>query len=489
VSQRDRLISRLFRIPGDGERQSDTILARAAEAHRTLLKCAASEASLERSARPLLPAIAALLEHLPSRTLVPPFLVDPEFIEGLHRATGISRTLAAWHRCVAEPSIANVGAPPGERSAKRLGNSLLPLLLRDDPCWCGQIELRTDYYGRLRFPLCDWSIALWSTKGGPNCVFSDEEVTASITRREVRFSLGGQKGHTVVVLPRPECLRMIVADDANLDGSRIRYNSSEVSARLQCTAAIPGFRTRYEPVSLTSNDVHAAQTGGIVASILSAMSRNSPAIAREFSGMMSFVRGWELPTASYGTVQSFSDPTLPRVMGMNVTYAADDEPRLCPFCFTWFGHELGHTKTYLIETILHLRGESLTTNQADYTDVIERYGRALSLRTLLQIPYTHLYEWTVLMDFIDGEFSALPWEIHEDPIAFGEDIREEIVEAFDRIECLSKLTECGRVAVARLHSLCSEAQVRWQSLQSKASVIAGSGLPRSLRNGGSVRPA
>ena len=30
-------------------------------------------------------------------------------------------------------------------------------------------------------------------------------------------------------------------------------------------------------------------------------------------------------------------------MGINVTYAQNDEPQLCPFCFTWFGHELGHT--------------------------------------------------------------------------------------------------------------------------------------------------
>jgi hypothetical protein len=182
---------------------------------------------------------------------------------------------------------------------------------------------------------------------------------------------------------------------------------------------------------------------------------------------MSAVRGWELPTAAYGTIQSFSDPTLPRVMGINVPYGPDNEPRVCPFCFTWFGHELGHTKSYLVETILHVRGEALTMNQVDYTDVIERYGRALSLRTLLQVPYTHLYEWTLLMDFQKGRFAALPWEIADDPVEFGDDVHQEIVEAFERIERESRLTPCGNAVVARLHSLCSEAQVRWQSLRQR----------------------
>ena len=114
------------------------------------------------------------------------------------------------------------------------------------------------------------------------------------------------------------------------------------------------------------------------------------------------MRGWELPAAAYGTIQSFSDPTLPRVMGINVPYGPGDEPRISPLCFTWLGHELGHSKSYLIETILHVRGEALTTNQTDHTNILTRYGRAFSLRTVLQVPYTHLYEWTLLMDFAGG---------------------------------------------------------------------------------------
>jgi hypothetical protein len=66
---------------------------------------------------------------------------------------------------------------------------------------------------------------------------------------------------------------------------------------------------------------------------------------------------------------------------------------------------------------------------------------------------------------MEGSFAALPWEIADDPVEFGDDIHQEIVEAFDRIERESKLTPCGRAAVSRLHSICSEAQVRWQSVR------------------------
>jgi hypothetical protein len=466
VSQRDNLVARLFRIPGDTGRKPENLLGRAAQAHRMLLDCAAAEPGVPRSLSNLLPQIGSLLERGPCRRVARRFLVDPAFVEGLHRAAGISRSLASWHRRVAEPSIANVGPPPDAQSAHRLGNSLLAALLRDDPRWRGRMELRTDVYGRLRFPLCDWSLALCGTEG-PSCVLSDERVTASVGRREVRLSLGGPAGPDLLVLPRCDWLRIIVANDPHVDGERIQFGMSHATTRLQFGSPIPGWRVRYEPVIFGEGDGHSALTGGLVSAVLKAIARHAPAVGREFGALMSTVRGWELPAAAYGTIQSFSDPTVLRVMGLNVSYGPDDEPCVCPFCFTWFGHELGHTKSYLIETILHVRGEGLTTNQADYTDVIERYGRPLSMRTLLQVPYTHLYEWTLLMDFLEGGFAALPWEIDDDPLEFGEDIHQEIVEAFERIETESKLTPCGQSVVARLHSLCSEARVRWQMIRSR----------------------
>jgi hypothetical protein len=305
---------------------------------------------------------------------------------------------------------------------------------------------------------------------GPGCVLSDELVYASLMRHEVRLSTAAPDERELLSMPRDAWLRAIVGNDPQLDGRQIHFAKSDVTTRLQFAGAIPGWRVRYEPVTFGDEEGYSALTGGVVTAILNAIARHSPAIRSEFNSLMSVVRGWELLAADYGTIQSFSDPTLPRVMGMNVTYAADHEPQICPLCFTWFGHELGHTKSYLIETILHVRGEALTTNQSECTDVIERYGRALSFRTLLQVPYTHLYEWTLLMDFLDGRFSGLPWEITDDPIAFGDDIHSEIVEAFTRIERGSQLTPCGAAAMSRLHSLCSEAQVRWQALRAKVAL-------------------
>jgi hypothetical protein len=467
VSQRDKLVARLFRMPGDCERESEKVLGLAAEAHRTLLKCAATETTARSATRRLLPAIEAHLDRLPTPAVRRRFLVDPAFVEGLHRGAGVSPTLARWHHRVAEPSIANVCPPADAQSAHRLGNSLLPLLLCGDPQWRGRIDLRTDVYGRLRFPLCDWSLSLSGADKGARSVFSDEPVTASLTRHEVRLSLGGPTGPDLLIAPRRDWLRMMIDNDPQLDGGHLRFGSSVATTRLLYASPFPGWGVRYEPVTVGGETGHAALTGGIVAAVLKAIAHHSPSIAREFDRLMSAVRGWELPAAAYGTIQSFSDPTLPRVMGINVPYGTDGEPQICPFCFTWFGHELGHTKSYLIETILHVRGEVLTTNQADYTDIIERYGRALSLRTLLQVPYTHLYEWALMMDLLEGRFAALPWEIADDPVEFGGDVHQEIVEAFELIEREAKLTECGRAAVARLHSLCSEAQVRWQSIQSR----------------------
>jgi hypothetical protein len=466
VSQRDRLVSRLFRLPTDGRRQASSILRDTAEAHRRLLHSAASESTGHGAAGRLLPSIAALLDRPPGRLIARRLLVDPAFVEGLHRASGISRVIADWHRRVAEPSIAKVCLPADAESAHRLGNMLLVLQLRDDPTWCGRIALRTDVYGRLRFPLSDWSLSL-EGPAGSGSVLSDERVTATLSRTDVRFSLGARAGREFFVASRSRFMQMIVGNEPNCDARELRFGSSDVTPRLQFAGAIPGRHVRYEPVTLGGRQGHAALTGGVVAAALNAIARNSPAIGREFDGLMSAARGWELPAATYGTIQSFSDPTLPRVMGINVPYGPDVEPCICPFCFTWFGHELGHTKSYLIETILHVRGEQLTTNQSDYTDVIERYGRPLSLRTVMQVPYTHLYEWTLLMDFLDRDFAGLPWEIADDPLEFGEDIREEIAEAFDRIEQAAKLTPCGLAAVARLHSLFSEAQVRWQAIRGR----------------------
>jgi hypothetical protein len=258
---------------------------------------------------------------------------------------------------------------------------------------------------------------------------------------------------------------MLVGNDGTIDGRNIVYPSCHAKARLHFAGRIPGWRVRYDPMTFL-NPANAGLTGGLTAAILNAIRANSPAIAGEFDRLLTTVRGWELPPAAYGTIQSFSDPTLPRVMSLNVSYSDDGEvAQVDPFCFTWFGHELGHTKSYLIETILHVLGFSLTTNHGEYTDFVERYNRRLPIRTLLQIPYTHLYEWALLTAAIENDLAALPWIIDDDPIAFGDDLGAEIEEAFDRIHHVVQPTECGHAVLARLWSLSKEVLSHWQRLR------------------------
>ncbi len=335
------------------------------------------------------------IERLPSRAARQRLLLDPAFIEGLHAAAVISPTLAAWHTSIAEPSIATLCPATTPQHADRLGNSLLPLRLREDPTWQGRVALRTDHFGRLRFPLSDWSIELLCRDSDPHLVLADEPVTAKLTRGDIQFAIDRYDYEIVVVLPRRDCLRMLVGNDGAIDGRNIVYLSRETTARLHFAGRIPGWHVRYDPMTFTIAS-RAGTTGGLTAAILNAIRTNSPTIAAEFDGLLSTIRGWELPPAAYGTIQSFSDPTLPRVMNLNISYTDDDGVQIDPFCFTWFAHELGHTKSYLIETILHVIGFSFAPTHGNYTEFVERYNRRLPIRTLLQIPYTHLYEWSLL---------------------------------------------------------------------------------------------
>jgi len=464
MSQFDRLVSQLFRRPGLAHSGSRQLLTRAATAHATLLRRAAVDSTDRDDAAGLLPAaLLSLIEREPNRGLRRQFLLDPAFIEGLHAAAGLSPSLAAWHTQIAEPSIATVFPASTREHAHRLGNSILALAMRANPNWQGTIALRTDLYGRLRFPLSDWTIELGRFDKQPNAVLADEVVTATLARRDVRFAAGCGSDHDLLIIPRSDWLRMIVGNDAAIDGRGISYEQSGVSARLHFAGKIPGWHVRYEPIAFTDAG-HAGLTGGLAAAILNAIRRNSASIASEFDGILASVRGWEIPPAAYGMIQSFSDPTLPRVMGLNVSYAAGDEPQIDPFCFTWFGHELGHTKSYLIETILHVQELSLTTIHGAYTDFVERYSRRLPIRTLLQIPYTHLYEWALLTDAVEKGFADLPWTITADPLAFGEDLYAEIEEAFDLISRDVEPTACGHAVLARLWALSKEVLARWQQV-------------------------
>ena len=258
---------------------------------------------------------------------------------------------------------------------------------------------------------------------------------------------------------RPAGLRQIV------------WPQGDVGLRLQFASPILGWRVRYDPVVVGDCDRHAELDRRTRRRGAGGRRTSRAAVGAQFDATMSAVRGWELSPAAYGTLQSFSDPTLPRVMGINVSYTADDQPQLCPFCFTWFGHEMGHTTSYLIETILHVHGQALTKCHGQFTEMIPRYGRIMPVRTLLQIPYTHLYEWILLIEFLEGGFAGLPWTIDDDPFVFGEDIRAEIEESFDLIDGEVSLSAAGEFALARLHELYADVLERWREVCARPGAV------------------
>lgn len=449
-------------MPGEAHTGAGELLRRAAAAHLALLgRAAADSAGAPSEAAGVLAALLSSVERLPRRSLQQRFLIDPAFVEGLHAAAVLSNSLMSWHERIAEPSVASVWPAAGAQHADRIANSWLVMLLRDNPNWQGNLTLRTDLCGRLRFPLCDWSIELGRGGEASSTVLVDEGVTAFLSRHDVRLALADEPDQHLLLIPRTDWLRMILGNDAAIEGRRLSSRTSQVRVRLQFAGQIPGWQVRYDPVAMASTG-HAGLTGGLAAAILGAIRRHSASIASDFDRIVSVVRGWDVPPGEYGTLHSFSDPTLPRVMGFNVPYTAHEEPLVSQFCFTWFGHELGHTKSYLIETILHVLGLSLSVGHGGYTGIVERYGRRLPLRTLLQIPYTHLYEWVLLTRAMAKGFPALPWTISDDPIALGNDMHREIEEAFDRMGREVALTECGHAVLGRLWALSKEALVRWQ---------------------------
>src|SRR5207244_12655796 len=128
---------------------------------------------------------------------------------------------------------------------------------------------------------------------------------------------------------------------------------------------------------------------------------------------------------------------------VHVSYKPEHETCADPFCFSWFGHELRHTKNYLSDNLLYAQGKSLLRNAAAWTECIPRYGRPLTVRTLFQAPYVHLYEWTLLMDFWQAGFRGLPLRRLGDVSGLGEDLAAEIEESFAVMEQGAELTPLG----------------------------------------------
>src|SRR5581483_9904107 len=329
--------------------------------------------------------------------------------------------LRRWHdRVTTSPAP----AVPAARAS--LGNVALVALLRTNRHWQGEHDLCTDEFGRVGFPLTDWGLTLGTDR---HEVLTRQPLALALGRDRAAWRLA-DTGEPVLVTSREDCLRMLLDNADPADGRRVEFPHPSVRPRLHRACRLGRSRVRYDPVAFPEGRSHAAVTGGLVARVVAALRHNSPAVYREFRTFIHAVRGFELPVSAHGVVGSFSDPTIPGVMGVNIPYTARDAPCADPLCFTWFGHELGHTKDYLIDTVLYERGVALVRNPGEWVGPIPRYGRSLPVRTLFQIPYVHLYEWAVLTDFAAGGFRGLPWSVTADVSAAGEDLAAEIREAF-----------------------------------------------------------
>src|SRR5207248_6848097 len=317
-------------------------------------------------------------------------LCHPLLIEGLHALAPFSPELRRWHDRVT--TAAPEEAVPAARAA--LGSGALAARLRADRGWQGEQDCCTDVLGRLGFPLSDWTLTL-ATDRREFLVRQPVTLSLGLDRATWRLADGGP----FLVTSRADCLRMVLDNADPVDRGRIAFPDPHVRPCLQRACRLGRSAVRYDPVAFGEHRADAGVTGGLVERLVAALRRNSPAVYREFRAFVRAVRGFELPASALGVVGSFSDPTLPGVMGLNVPYTAEHEPCADPFCFTWLGHELGHTKNYLIDTVLYGRGLALVRNPADRTGPIPRYGRSLSVRTLIQVPYVHLYELAVLTDF------------------------------------------------------------------------------------------
>lgn len=458
---------RLFGVPGSTPTQTGELLARVAAVHAALLDGASAGGG---SGQPALAPILAFLRGPAAAADKRRLLCHPLLIEGLHGLAGSSAAVRSWHDCVAAPPAHRDAAPGGSAVCNQvdaaplaappcLGNVALVCLLRADRAWQGKHTLCTDVMGRIGFPFSDWSLTLHADRDD---FLAFQTIEVSLDDSVARWRLANSRDGPFLIMSRDDCLRMILDNADPVDRGQLHFPHGHLKPRLQCARPIGHSHIRYDAVGFRDFGTHAGMTGGLVERLLAALHRNAPAVYCDFQLFMHAVRGFEFPPSDYGIVGSFSDPTIPGVMNINIPYTSRHAPRLDPFCFTWFGHELAHTKDYLIETILYGEGRTLVLNPSERTDSIPRYGRPLAVRTVFQIPYVHLYEWALLTDFWDAGFRGLPWRVDGDVEAVGEDLAAEIEEAFALIDRWALLTPAGTAALGYFRELFELAQARWR---------------------------
>lgn len=454
------LIRRLFGTPGSPDVDTADLLDQAAAAHAGLVARANGRADpvIERSLVPIREFLAGPARAADKRRL----LCHPLLIEGLHALAPFCGDLRRWHDSVTAAATIERGEEhvPVESTKASLGNVALVARLRGDRDWRGEHGLCTDVLGRIGFPFCDWTLTLHTDHGE---FLANEAVTLSLDREQASWKLGAA-GTPFLVTSRADCLRMILGNDDTLEREGLTFPDARVRPRLQFANRLGRSPIRYDPIGFREHPAHAGLTGGVVRSLLIAIRRNSPAVYRELCALTQTIRGFEFPRSESGVVDSFSDPTIPGVIGISIPYTPQDELCLDLFCFTWFGHEMGHTKDYLCDSILYAQGEKLVCNAAERTDIIPRYGRPLTMRTVFQVPYVHLYEFALFLDFWEAGFRGLPWDVG-DAAALGDDLAAEIAEAFELIDEWARLTPLGEVALAHFRELFVAAQKRWQALR------------------------
>jgi hypothetical protein len=459
------LVQRLFEIPGQWPSAGAALLAGAAACHRRLVLCVTSR--VHHGPGDALDALLATLAEGTNPDRPWPILNHPLLIDALHAMAPEDPELRAWDEATAPPDLRCPAVASAGHGREKLNNVAWALLLRRSPTWCGQLNLCTDALGFLRFPFSDWSLWLQTSPAGHAEVLAHAIVTVSLEPRSVLWSLAGEPEAPFLVMSRPDCWRLVVANDPRLSLDRFVFPNPAVWPRLLYATPLNDSGLRYEPVGFDDESfaAHAGLTGALIQAMLAAIQENTPAIHDELVRYVTAIRGYELPAGSDQTLASFSTPTLPGIINVNIVYSPDHQPLLSPFCFTWLGHELGHTKHYLIDDGVYEAGCRFLHNPGDRTGPLPRYSRPLAVRTLFQIPYVHLYELALLTAFQERRFAGLPWDVVEDPVAFGEDLVAEIREAFDLIEQWADVTALGRAAVDHFRALYEQALTHWMSLR------------------------
>ncbi|MBX3438143.1 MAG: hypothetical protein KF861_11680 [Planctomycetaceae bacterium] len=451
------IVDRMFTHPGGPPEKSD-LIAPAAKAHRHLFQRECQNNSQ------LCAAVPLLRKRIHGRIdcrLRKQLLCHPGFVEALHRLSLSCPQTQAWHAAVASPSMID-SVVDVRHDCRCLGAIELALRILDRSDWDQTLPISSDLFGRVPFALCDWTVTLRSTVPSDDSVLAEEPVDVRADRNWIRWQWSGDDG-PFLSMPRDACRSLIADNPGCLDVSDWSYGSGRIAPHLGRAVPLCQQGVRYERVHIAD----AAHAGGIefvIRALHDALHNNSPSIHRELCAYISTIRGFELRLPTAGTVQSFSDPSSPGVMSVNVPYDDRDEPRISPLCFTWLAHELAHTKFYMINDIAFDHGWVFVRNGAEMTDVIPRYARRLPIRTLFQVPYTHLYEWESLMDFLEADFAGLPWAIDEDPQACGEDLKCEIEEALSLTDEFASLTPLGAAAFSRFEELFTHARSRWRRL-------------------------